>query len=208
MAMRYGPATAGVGTAVSILIVVAVVALFGTRAPAPATTASPSVTASPSPTPVAVSPSPSPQPSPTATPNAPGDATVSVTKVTIPAEFRYVVLGSGEDFRVVMLDPAAARATQVATAHVVGVLTAPAQTSAAVSASADGRVVLLSLNVPEGQSSLYVLRPEAGGSTLLLKGAPRQALVSPDGARFAVARADTDPAMTGLSSGSTDAGPV
>lgn len=204
--MRYRPATVAVGIAVSIIIVLAVLALYGTRSAAPATSPSPSVTASPSPTAVALPPSPSPQPSATATPNAPGDATVSATKVTIPAEFRYVVLGSGEDFRVVMLDLAAARATQVATAHVVGVLTAPAQTSAAVSASADGRVVLLSLNVPEGQSSLYVLRPEVGGSTLLLKGAPRQALVSPDGARFALARADTDPAMTGLWIGSTDDG--
>src|SRR2546428_9344891 len=105
-----------------------------------------------------------------------------------------------------MLDLAAARATQVATAHVVGVLTAPAQTSATVSASADGRVVLLSLNVSQAQSSLYVVRQEIGGSKLLLKGAPRQALVSPDGARFALARADTDPAMTGLWIGSTDDG--
>jgi len=206
MAMRYRPATAGVGIAVSILIVVAVVALFGTRSPAPATSPSPSVTASPSPTAVAVSPSPSPQPSPTTTPNAPGDATVSVTKVTIPAEFRYVVLGSGEDFRVVMLDLNAARATDVARLHVVGVRTAPAQTGAALSASTDGRVVLVSLNVPEAQSSLYVVRPETGGSKLLLKGAPRQALVSPDGTRFALARADTDPAMTGLWIGSTDDG--
>src|SRR5438132_6595433 len=204
--MRYRPATVAVAIAVSIFIILAVVALYGTRGAAPATSPSPSVTVALSPTAVAVSPSPSPQPSPTATPNAPGDAMVSVTKVRVPAEFRYVVLGSGEDFRVVLLDLDAARATQVATAHVAGVRTAPAQTSAAVSASADGRVVLLSLNVPEAQSSLYVLRPEIGGSKLLLKGAPRQALVSPDGARFALARADTDPAMTGLWIGSTDDG--
>ena len=206
MAMRYRPATVGVGIAVSILIVVAVVALYSTRSPAPATSASPSVTASPSPTAVAVSPSPSPQPSPTATPNAPGDATVSVTKVTIPAEFRYVVVGSGDDFRVLVLDLGAARAAEVASAHVVRVQSAPAQTSAAVSASADGRVLLLSLDVPEAQSSLYVLRPEAGSSKLLLKGAPRQALVSPDGTRFAVPRADAEPMMTGLWVGSTDDG--
>ena len=206
--MRYRPATVAVAIAVSIFIILAVVALYGTRGAAPATSPSPSVTVALSPTAVAVSPSPSPQPSPTATPNAPGDAMVSVTKVRVPAEFRYVVLGSGEDFRVVLLDLDAARATQVATAHVAGVRTAPAQTSAAVSASADGRVVLLSLNVPEAQSSLYVLRPEIGGSKLLLKGAPRQALVSPDGARFALARADTDPAMTGLWIGSTDDGTI
>src|SRR2546430_17634168 len=173
--MRYRPATVVVAIAVSILLILAVVALYGTRGPAPATSPSPSVTSTPSPTAVAASASPSPQPSPTATPNAPGEATVSVTKVRVPAEFRYVVLGSGEDFRVVLLDLDAARATQVATAHVVGVRTAPAESSAAVSASADGRVVPLSLNVPEAQSSLYVLRPEIGASKLLLKGAPRQA---------------------------------
>jgi len=195
-----------VAIAVSIFIILAVVALYGTRGAAPATSPSPSVTVAPSPTAVGVSPSPSPQPSPTATPNAPGDAMVSVTKVRVPAEFRYVVLGSGEDFRVVLLDLDAARATQVATAHVAGVRTAPAETSAAVSASADGRVVLLSLIVPEAQSSLYVLHPEIGGSKLLLKGAPRRALVSPDGARFALARADSDPVMTGLWIGSTDDG--
>ena len=204
--MRYRPATVVVAIAVSILIVLAVVALYGTRGAAPATSPSPSVTVAPSPAAVGVSPSPSPQSSPTATPNAPGDAMVSVTKVRVPAEFRYVVLGSGEDFRVVLLDLDAARATQVATAHVAGVRTAPAETSAAVSASADGRVVLLSLIVPEAQSSLYVLHPEIGGSKLLLKGAPRQALVSPDGARFALARADSDPVMTGLWIGSTDDG--
>src|SRR5207247_9684942 len=121
MAMRYRPATVGVGSAVSILIVVAVVALYGTRSPAPATSPSPSVTASPSPTAVAVTPSPSPQPSPTATPNAPGDATVSVTKVTTPAEFRSVVVGSGDDFRVLVLDLGAARPAAVASAHVVRV---------------------------------------------------------------------------------------
>jgi hypothetical protein len=131
---------------------------------------------------------------------------VKVTKVTVPAEFHYVVVGSGENFRVVMLDLDAARATEVATVHVVGVQTAPAQTSGAVSASSDGRVVLLTLSVPEAQSSLYVLRPETGDAKLLLKGAPRQAIVSPDGTRFALARADANPAMTGLWVGSTDDG--
>jgi len=206
MGMRYRPATVAVGIAASILIVLALVALYGTRSPTPATSPSPSVTASPSPTAVAVSPSPSAQPSPTATPNAPGDATVKVSKVIVPSEFHYVVLGSGEDFRVVLLDLDAARATEAATVHVVGVQTAPAQTSASVSASSDGRVVLLTLSVPEAQSSLYVLRPEAGESKLLLKGAPRQALISRDGTRFALGRADRDPATTGLWVGSVDDG--
>src|SRR3989442_1297468 len=206
MDRRYRPATVAVGIAVSILIVLAVVVLYGMRSPTPAASPSPSATVSPSPTEAAVSASPTAQPSPTATPNAPGDATVKVTKVTVPSEFHYVVVGSGEDFRVVMLNLDAARATEVATVHVVGVQTAPAQTSAAVSASSDGRVVLLTITVPEGQSSLYVLRPEAGESRLLLKGAPRQALISQDGTRFALGRADRDPAMTGLWVGSVDDG--
>jgi hypothetical protein len=195
-----------VGSAVAILIVLAVVALYSTPAPTPASSPSPTESASPSPTAVAVSPSPTAPPSPTATPIAPGDATIKVSKVTVPSEFRYVALGSGEDFRVVMLDLDAARATEVATVHVVGVQTAPAQTSASVSASSDGRVVLLTITVPEAQSSLYVLRPEAGESKLLLKGAPRQAVISPDGTRFALGRADRDPAMTGLWAGSVDDG--
>ena len=206
MDMRYRPATVAVGIAVSILIVLAVVVLYGMRSPTPAASPSPSATVSPSPTEAAVSPSPTAQPSPTATPNAPGDAAVKVTKVTVPSEFHYVVVGSGEDFRVVMLNLDAARATEVATVHVVGVQTAPAQTSATLSASSDGRVVLLTITVPEGQSSLYVLRPEAGESRLLLKGAPRQALISRDGTRFALGRADRDPAMTGLWVGSIDDG--
>src|SRR3989442_4075703 len=206
MAMRYRPATVGVGIAVSILIVVAVVGLYSTRSPAPATSASPSVTASPSPTAVAVSPSPSPQPSPTATPNAPGDATVKVSRVMVRSEFHYVVVGSGEDFRIVVLDLEAGRAIDVGTVHVVGVQTAPAQTSIALSVSTNGRVVLALLSVPEAQSSLFVLRPETGESKLLLKGLLTRVLVSPDGARFAVGRNDADRALTGLWVGSVDGG--
>jgi hypothetical protein len=203
--MRSRPATVAVGIALAIVVVLAVVGFYAVRSQVPP---SPAPSPTPSPTVAAASPSPSPTatPSPTASPNAPGDATVKVTKVTVPAEFHYVVVGSGENFRVVMLDLDAARATEVASVHVVGVQTAPAQTSGAVSASGDGRVVLLTISVPEAQSSLYVLRPETGDSKLLLKGAPRQAIVSPDGTRFALARADSNPAMTGLWVGSTDDG--
>jgi hypothetical protein len=205
MVMRYRPATVAVGIALAIVVVLAVVGFYAVRSQVQASP-SPSPAATASATVAAPSPSPSPTATPTASPNAPGDATVKVTKVTVPAEFHYVVVGSGEDFRVVMLDLDAARATEVATIHVLGVQTAPARTSGAVSASGDGRVVLLTLSVPEAQSSLYVLRPETGDSKLLLKGAPRQAIVSPDGTRFALARADSNPAMTGLWIGSTDDG--
>lgn len=51
-----------------------------------------------------------------------------------------------------------------------------------------------------------MLRPETGEARLLLKGQPRQAVISPDGTRFALARADSNPAMTGLWVGSTGDG--
>jgi len=205
MVLRYRPATVAVGIGLAIVVVLAVVGFYAVRSQVPASP-SPSPAPAASPTVAVSSPSPSPTPTPTPTRNVPGDATVKVNKVTVPPEFRYVVVGSGENFRVLMLDLDAARATEVATVQVVGVQTAPAQTSGAISASSDGRVVLLTLSVPEAQSSLYLLRPEAGDAKLLLKGAPRQAIVSPDGTRFALARGDSNAAMTGLWVGSTDDG--
>jgi hypothetical protein len=202
MLMRYRPATVAVGIALAIVVVLAVVGFYAVRSQVPASP-SPSPAATASATVAAPSPSPSPTASPTASPNAPGDATVKVTKVTVPPEFHYVVVGSGENFRVLMLDLDAARATEVATVQVVGVQTAPAQTRADVSASNDGRAVLLLVTVPEATSSLYVIRPEAGDSKLLLKGKPIRAVVSPDGARFAVARHDADRTLTGLWVGTT-----
>jgi hypothetical protein len=200
--MRSRPATVAVGIALAIVVVLAVVGFYAVRSQVPP---SPAPSPTPSPTVAAAFPSPSPTatPSPTASPNAPGDATVKVTKVTVPAEFHYVVVGSGENFRVVMLDLDAARATEVATVHVVGVQTAPAQTRADVSASSDGRAALLLITVPEATNSLYVIRPETGDSRLLQKGKQIRAVVSPDGARFAVGRHDADRATTGLWVGTT-----
>src|SRR2546430_14376605 len=195
--MRYGAATAIWGTVLAFVIVLAVIGLYAVRSQTPVGRPSPSASPSPS-TAVTASPSPSERPSPTPAPSAPGDATVVVSKVTVPPEFHYLVLGSGEDFRVVVLDLDKARTMDLASIHLFGVRTAPAQTSATVSASTDGHVILLLLSVPEAQSSLFVLRPETGESRLLFKGAPTKALVSPDGTGFALGRPDADRASTGL----------
>src|SRR5439155_18058270 len=81
----------------------------------PTPTPSPDVSAPPSAT--ASAPASTSPPTPSATTSgALGAVTMQVTRTTVPAEFRYVVLGGGEEFRLVVLDLNAGRAAQVATA--------------------------------------------------------------------------------------------
>src|SRR5207247_1831480 len=83
-------------------------------------------------------------PTPSATTSgALGAVTMHVTRTTVPAEFRYVVLGGGEEFRLVVLDLNAGRAAQVATARIALPSGAPTGPSAAVAASKDGLIGLV-----------------------------------------------------------------
>jgi hypothetical protein len=129
---------------------------------------------------------------------------MQVTRTAVPAEFRYLVLGGGDEFRVVVLDLNAGRAARVATARIVFPLRAPIAPSAAVAASADGRTVLVTFDVPDASDSLFVIRPETGDARLLVRGEIRGTAISADGAHVAVGRNDEDPSLTGLWIGSAD----
>src|SRR5438874_1110385 len=83
----------------------------------PTPTPNPVVSAPPSATPSAPASTSPPTPSAT-TAGALGAVTMQVTRTTVPAEFRYVVLGGGEEFRLVVLDLNAGRAAPVAAAPV------------------------------------------------------------------------------------------
>ena len=168
-----------------------------TPSPTPDLSAPPSATAS--------APASSSPPTTSATTSgALGAVTMQVTRTTVPAEFRYLVLGSGEEFRLVVLDLNAGRATSVATARLTVPPGAASGPSAAVSASLDGRTVLVTFEVPEASDSLFVVRPEIGDATLLVRGEIRGAVVSADGARIAIGRNDQDPSLTGLWIGTPD----
>src|SRR5439155_22258972 len=138
------------------------------------------------------------------TSHAVGAVTMQVTRTTVPAEFRYLVLGGGDEFRLVVLDLNAGRATQVATARIALPPGAPSGPSPAVAASTDGRTVLLTFVIPDASDSLLVVHPETGDAKLLLRGEIRGAVVSPDGARIAIGRNDEDPSLTGLWVGTPD----
>src|SRR5438105_5374327 len=168
----------------------------------PTPTPNPDVSAPPSAT--ASAPASTSPPTPSATSGALGAVTMQVTRTTVPAEFRYVVLGGGEEFRLVVLDLNAGRATQVATARIALPPGAPSGPSAAVAASRDGRTVLLTFVIPDASDSLFVVRPEIGDAKLLLRGEIRGAMVAPDGARIAIGRNDEDPSLTGLWVGTPD----
>src|SRR5207247_1186166 len=118
----------------AVLVAVAIVSgattygALAARFPRATGTPVPSIAASPSGT-VTPTASPTPSPSPTPTP----DATVDVTKTAVPAEFHYLVLGTGNAFRVVLLDLGARTSTDVAS---VRLATAP---STAVSTPAHRR---------------------------------------------------------------------
>jgi len=104
----------------------------------------------------------------------------------------------------VVLDLNAGRTTQVATARIASTPGAATAPSAAVAASADGRVVLVTIDVPDANDSLFVVRPASGDAKLLLRAEIRGAVVSPDGGHVAIGRNDDDPSLTGLWIGTPD----
>ena len=195
---------------VALAIVVAAVAYVGgaTLDSAAVATPTPTATSSPTPSPTAIAgtatPTSAPSPTPSATSSALGAVTMQVTRTIVPAEFRYLVLGGGSEFRLVVLDLNAGGATAVATARIAPVPRAQRETYAAVSASADGRVVLLTFDVADASDSLFVVRPESGEATLLLRSEIRGALISADGGHMAIGRNDEDPSLTGLWVGTPD----
>lgn len=201
------------GTALAvpaIAIVFAVIVYVAVARPESAAypTPTPTATSSPNPSSSAVAstatPTSAPSPTPSATSSALGAVTMQVTRTTVPAEFRYLMLGSGEEFRLVVLDLNAGRATQVATARIASIPGVATEPSAAVATSADGRIVLVTFDVPDANDSLFVVRPESGEAKLLLRGEIAAAVISRDGARIALGRIDGDPALTGLWTGTLD----
>ena len=194
---------------VALAIVVAVVLYLTATRPQSAVVPTPTPTTVLSASPSASASGPGPTSSASALPTATTSGTLGavsfqVTRTTVPAEFRYLVLGSGEEFRLVVLDLNAGRATRVATARLTVPPGAASGPSAAVTASSDGRTVLVTFEVPEASDSLFVVRPESGDATLLVRGEIRGAVVSSDGARIAIGRNDEDPSITGLWAGTSD----
>jgi hypothetical protein len=188
--------------AAALVIVVVALVLVAVARPESSVVATPTPTPAVSATPSPTTPTPTSAPpaSPSATTSgAVGAVTIQATRTTVPAEFRYLVLGGGSEVRLMVLDLNAGRLTQVATARIALAPNPQRDTYASISASADGRVVLLALDVPEATDSLFVIRPESGDARLLLRGEVRgAAAISADGARVAVGRNDEDPSLTGL----------
>ena len=191
--------------ALALVIVAAVVVYALAERPESSAVATPTPTTALSATPSPSAPTPTGSASPSATTSGTaGAVTMQVARTTVPAEFRYLVLGGGDEFRLVVLDLNAGRATEVATARIALPPGAPSGPSAAVAASTDGRTVLLTFDVPDATDSLFAVRPETGEAKLLLRGQIFAGAISPDGARFAIGRIDGDPALTGLWIGSLD----
>jgi hypothetical protein len=153
----------------------------------------------------AASPSPSPSPSATVaatevaspSPSAVPGPSVFVTArpVPIPSDPHYIVSWST---RLLLLDPAAKTATEVAAIDIRG-QTEPGYPYETVSSSRDGRALLLTVVASPTHSSLFLIRPESGEAHLLLEGVPLLGgMISPDGSRFAFGRNDLDATQTGL----------
>lgn len=151
------------------------------------------------------SPSPSPAPSVTATatevaspsPSAVRGPSVFVTArpVAIPSDPHYIV---SWNTRLLLLDPAAKAATEVAAIDIRG-QTEPGYPYETVSSSRDGRVLLLTVVASPTHSSLFLIRPDSGEAHLMLEGVPLLAgMISPDGSRFAFGRNDLDATQMGL----------
>jgi hypothetical protein len=138
---------------------------------------------------------------PTATPTASRSTTAQAVVLTarpaaVPTDFKYVESWPG---RIVMLDLAVRRAAEVATYTASS--PEPGFPGAQLSASADGRTLLILVRVSPTDGTLFVLRPESGDVRVIMRGPLTQAILSADGSRFAVARHDSDPLLTGLSVG-------
>src|SRR5919198_328287 len=126
----------------------------------------PRATASPTPVPT---PTATPEPSPTATATVTPAATataspaaeikVLVAKTAVPSDHHYLLLGSTSFLRIVLLDLAARSSSEVATITVDGPSAGPSEPQAMLSASADGRTVLVA--VPSArQGAVILIRPE------------------------------------------------
>ena len=170
------------------------------------------VTSRPSTEPVAASPTPSAAASAAITPaptsslspipiSRPPLANVDLMlhAVSVPSDFRYIATGS----RLLVLDLTAGTATEAASFSVPQ--PEPGFPSAEVAASRDGTSVLLTVHAGQADGGVFLLTPEKGQARLLARGGVARAALSPDGSRFAVARNDQDPALTGLWVGATSA---
>jgi hypothetical protein len=163
-----------------------------TQAPPPTATATPPITASPT---VASSPSPTPS-----HPVVISAIDLKAHVVPVARDFRYLTTNS----RVLVLDLAAGTASEVASFSVSQ--PEPGFPLADVTASQDGTSVLVTIHAGQRDGTAFLLTPGNGQSRVLMRGAVARAVVSPDGSRFAVARNDEDPALTGLWVGPTAGG--
>ena len=173
---------------VATLIVLGGLVVYATRPTAApvADLATPTISATPTSTPTTTS-TPSPQ--------ATGleSVVLNARPSAVPPDVKYVEAWPG---RIVMLDLAARRSTELGTYAAKS--SEPGYPSAQLSASADGRTLLVMVHVNVTEGSLFVIRPESGEVRLIMRGPIERALVSPNGSRFAVARRDADPRLTGL----------
>ena len=161
--------------------------------------------ARPNATPVAAVPTPTSTSVPTATRTATPTPSPQTTNqgvvlnarpTVVPPDFKYVETWPG---RIVMFDLAARRATEIATYTTV--TAEPGHPAAQLSASADGRTLLVLVLVSPTDRTLFVVRPETGEVRTIMRGPLDRGILSADGSRFAVARHDSDPLLTGLAVG-------
>lgn len=193
---RSALAAAGLAIVVAAALYLGATQRPSTLVAAPTPTLTPTLTTTI--TPSAMPSTPSPASAATAPPSgAPGAVTMQVTRTAVPAEFRYVFLGRpDEGFRLIVLDLDAGRSTHVATARIAVSTGSPVVTT--ISTSTDGRSVLVTFVLPEAADSVFLIRPESGDARLVLRAEVRGAVISPDGARFAIGRNDEDRSFTGL----------
>lgn len=152
------------------------------------TTSSPPTSSPPSTSPTSASPRP--------------NVELALHVVRLPRDFRYVPTSS----RLLLLDIAGGNAIEVASFSVSQ--PEPGYPIAEVAASQDGKSVLLAVYAGQRDGTAFLLTPENGQSRVLLRGAVVRTALSADGSRFAVARKDEDPALTGLWVGATSGGPM
>jgi hypothetical protein len=194
--MRYA-----VVAVLGLAIVVAAALYLRADQPPSTVVATPTPTITPSAVPSTPSPTSAASP---ALSGALGTVTMQVTRTAVPAEFRYLLLGRPEEFRLVVLDLDAGKSMHVATARVAIPLGTPVVGT--MSTSTDGRSVLVTFVLPEAADSVFLVRPETGDARLVLRAEVRGAVISSDGARVAIGRNDEDRSLTGLWVGSVGDG--
>ena len=163
-----------------------------TEAPTPTAPATPSMIVSPT---VASSPSSSPS-----LPALISAIDLKAHVVSVPRDFRYVTTAS----TLLVLDLAGNNASEIASFTVPQ--PEPGFPIAEVAAAQDGKSVLLTIHAGQRDGTAFVLTPGNGQTRVLIRGAVARVAFSPDGSRFAVARNDQDPALTGLWVGVTAGG--